>query len=108
MANWKQPPFALMLAISISSVLGHGVAHAQTSSDQTPCVTQSQCDLRDDMRDTEARRAEWNANVKRDQDARAEIRRLGAEAQARNESGRLSRVQEVMRRRREAAAHAGN
>jgi len=87
-------------------MLGLAPAHAQ--SQQSPCVTQSECDLREDQRETQARRDQWNANAKYQEEATAERRRLGAQAQARTETGRLSRVQEVMRRRREAAARAGH
>ena len=100
---------ALILASASSAILGPSAASAQsTQSQQSPCVTQAECDARADARDAEARRTAWNARVKDQQEGAAEVRRLKAEAGTRTESGRLSRVQEVMRRRREAAARAGN
>ena len=98
-------PLAVVLVAFSPAMLGQ--ARAQ-STQSTPCVTQSECDLREDQRDTRARRDQWNANAKYQEEASAERRRLGAQAQARAESGRLSRVQEVMRRRREAAARTGH
>ena len=96
-------PFAAVLVAFSPAMLDQ--VRAQ-STQSTPCVTQSECDLREDQRDTQARREQWNANAKYQEEATAERRRLSAQAQARADSGRLSRVQEVMRRRREAAARA--
>ena len=99
---------AVLLAGASAAMLGGAAARAQSTTDPSPCVTQSECDLRADQRATEARQAEWNANAKAQEDGRADLRRIEAATVARHESGRLSRVQEIMRRRREAAAQGGN
>lgn len=100
--------FARTLALSVSAFTMLGPVPARAQYQQPPCVTKSECDYREDQRETQALHDQWNANVKYQEEAAAERRRLNAQVEARTENGRLSRIQDVMRRRREAAARAGH
>lgn len=98
-----------MLASFSMGMAGSASAQAKPSDDQqSPCTTKIECDTRADQRDTEARSEAWNATVRANETSAETQRQLRAAALNRAEGGKLSRVQEVMRRRREAAARAGN
>ena len=80
---------------------------AQSSQEyEAPCTTKADCDAQDDARALRQRQQVWHDMVKSNEEQNARIRQLRAEARAQTESGRLTRLQEVMRRRREAAAAA--
>ena len=81
--------------------------NAQSSQEyEAPCTTKAECDAQDDARALRQRQQAWHDMVKSNEEAEARSRQLRAEARAQTESGRLTRLQEVMRRRREAAAAA--
>ena len=85
-------------------LLGPGSAQADTYS--TPCTTKSECDLREEQAAQAARNADWKRGVQVQDDISAHNAERQAESYNRAESGKLSRMQEVMRRRRAAAAAA--
>ncbi|MDB5722151.1 MAG: hypothetical protein JWP15_2769 [Alphaproteobacteria bacterium] len=95
------PLFALGLPLLMA-----GQAAAQ--NDETPCTTKSECDFRAEQRDMRIRQADWDANVRRERDFDAQRQQIRAQVRAENENGKLTRIQEIMRRRRAAAAAAGN
>ena len=69
------------------------------AQDDTPCVTQSQCDLRQEMIDMKNRRDAWNASVKREQDYAIQRAQMRAQAKADANNGRVLRAQDIMHRR---------
>ena len=96
----------LILGLIGGSVLP-GTGNAQSSPEyEAPCTTTAECDARADARALRQRQQDWHDMVKGNEEANARIRQLRAEARAQTESGRLTRLQDVMRRRREAAAAA--
>ncbi len=82
---------------------------AQSSTEyEAPCTTKASCDAQADARELRQRQDNWRDMVKQNQEADAFAHQMRAEARAQTERGRLTRLQEVMRRRREAAAAAAN
>ena len=79
---------------------------AQADQYSTPCVTKSECDLRAEQAAQAARNADWKNGNQVQADITAHNAERKAESYNRAESGKLTRMQEVMRRRRAAAAAA--
>ena len=104
MRKFRNSIFCL-LALGLAALLVTPVV-ARADQYTTPCVTKSECDLREEQAAQAARNAEW----KRGEQVQGDISAHNAERQAdsynRAESGKLTRLQEVMRRRRAAAAVA--
>jgi hypothetical protein len=97
----------VMIAITIAGATS-AIAAPDPFKDSAPCATKAECDYRQDQIDTANRRAEWDRNEKAQQDAVFARQQAKAQAQASSEAGKMSRIQEVMARRRAAAAAAGN
>ena len=72
----------------------------------TPCVTKSECETREEQAAQAARNADWKRGAQVQDDISAHSAERQAESYNRAESGKMSRMQEVMRRRRAAAAAA--
>lgn len=98
-------PILIALAAGFTPALLIAAA-ARADQSSTPCVTQSECDARVDAADQAARNAQWKKGVQLQADMAAHRAEARADAYNQAESGKLSRVQEVMRRRRERAAAA--
>ena len=104
MRNWPNS-ILLPLATALASMLLVPIAaHADQYS--TPCVTQSECETRAEQATQAARNAEWKKGAQVQDDISAHNAERQAESYNRAESGKLTRLQEVMRRRRAAAAAA--
>ena len=106
MRNFRNPVLALLAAGTFFILAAPVDAWADQYS--TPCVTKSECDTRADQADQAARNAQWKKGLQVQDDISAHNAERKAQAYDRAESGKLSRLQEVMRRRRAAAAAAGN
>lgn len=104
MARWY--PLAAVAALVVLAPSAVPAA-AQDATHMTACTTKAECDLRADERDTEARHAEWNSSIKREQDYSVQRQQLKAQARNQSEAGKLARIREVMRRRA-ATAPNGN
>lgn len=101
---------AVIIAASAASAMS-APATAQDSDREKACLHASQtsrCEMSRDELDTLYRHRDWDANVKRNEEAAAQRRQLTAEARDRADRGSLSRLDQVMRRRRAAAQASGN
>ena len=83
-----------------------GLAQSAAAQSGTPCLTQSECDLREDLRDTAARTAEYQRNVKNQEDAHAVAMQARNEARARANGNRDQKLAVILQRRRDAYARA--
>lgn len=83
-----------------------GLAQDASAQNGTPCLTQNECDLRMDLRDTAARRAEYARNVKNQEDAHAAAMQLQIEARAQAKGDRNDKLAAILQRRRDAYAHS--
>lgn len=104
MGNFRISIF-MPLSIGLASTL---LVSAAARADQyaTPCVTKSECETREEQAAQAARNAEWKRGAQVQDDISAHNAKRQVESYNRAESGKLSRMQEVMRRRRAAAAAA--
>ena len=83
-----------------------GLTQSASAQNGTPCMTQSECDLRTDLRDTAARRAEYARNVQNQEDAHAAAMQLQNEARAQAKGDRNDKLAAILQRRRDAYAHS--
>ena len=90
----------------ITAALLPALSAPAAAQQDTPCVTKSECDLRQDAIDMKNRRDAWDASVKRENDYALQRARLCARARADANNGRVSRTQEIMHRRHLAAEAA--
>ena len=95
---------AAAVTLIVASVTG--VAQSASAQNGTPCMTQSECDLRTDLRDTAARRAEYARNVKNQEDAHAAAMQLQNEARAQAKGDRNDKLAAILQRRRDAYARS--
>ena len=104
MRNFRNFIFRLFTAGLASLLLAPVAARADQYS--TPCVTKSECETREEQAAQAARNADWKRGAQVQDDISAHNAERQADSYNRAESGKLTRLQEVMRRRRAAAAAA--
>ena len=83
-----------------------GLAHSASAQNATPCLTQSDCDLQEDLRDTAARKAEYARNVRNQEDAHAAAMQARNQAQTRANGNRDAKLAAILQRRRDAFARS--
>ena len=81
-----------------------GLAHGASAQTRAPCMTQSECDLQEDLRDTAARHAEYARNVKNQEDAHAAAMQARNDARAHANGNRDQKLAAILQRRRDAFA----
>ena len=95
----------LRIVAFIGGIVLPVAGNAQSSQAyEAPCTTKAECDARADARALRQRQEDWHDLVTRNEEQDVRMRQMRADAHAQTENGRLTRLQEVMRRRREAAA----
>ena len=83
-----------------------GFSHIASAQNGTPCLTQNECDLQEDLRDTAARKAQYARNVKNQEDAHAAAMQALNEGQARANGNRDAKLAAILQRRRAAFARS--
>lgn len=83
-----------------------GLAHSASAQSATPCLTQSDCDLREDLRDTAARRAEYARNVSNQENAHAAAMQALNQARVRANGNRDAKLAAILQHRRDAFARS--
>jgi hypothetical protein len=106
MRNFRNSIFCL-LTVGLASMLLAPIA-ARADQYSTPCVTKSECDLREEQAAQAARNAEWKRGAQVQDDISAHNAERQAESYDRAESAKLPpRKHFIPRRRAPAAAAAG-
>ena len=83
-----------------------GLAQNASAQNGTPCMTQNECDLQEDLRDTAARKAEYARNVRNQEDAHAAVMQLMNQARAQANGNRDAKLAAILQRRRDAFARS--
>jgi hypothetical protein len=103
------PTIARSLA-ALTLFVGSAFSMAQgaVAQNSTPCMTQSECDLREDLRDTAARHAEYARNVRNQEEAHAAAMQARNEARARVAGNKEAKLEAILQHRRDAYARVRN
>lgn len=83
-----------------------GLARAGMAQNTTPCMTQSECDLQEDLRDTASRQAQYARNVRNQESAHAAAMQARDEMRAHANGNRDEKLAAILQRRRDVFARS--